>query len=60
MSPTAKKLALDPVARAFADAEEGLPLSDEDRAALLEATADPKWVRMSRGDAFERLVCDEE
>lgn len=44
MSPTAKKLALDPdpVARAFADAEEGLPLSDEDRAALLEATSQPK------------------
>ena len=60
MSPTAKKLAIDAVARAFEDADEGAPLSAEDRAALVDATADPKWVRMSRGDAFERLVCDDD
>jgi hypothetical protein len=60
MSPTAKKLATDPLARAFQEAEEGPALSDQDRAALAEAAADPKWVRMSRGEAFERLVCDED
>lgn len=60
MAPTAKKLATDPVTRAFEAADEGAPLSAEDRAALLEAAADPKWVRMSRGDAFERLVCDDD
>jgi len=59
MLPTAKKLASDSLARAFEDAEEGPPLSDEDRAALFEVTADPKWIRISRGDAFERLVCDD-
>jgi hypothetical protein len=60
MSPTAKKLASDSLARVFEEAEEGPSLSDEDRAALLEAAADPKWDRMSRGDAFERLVCDDD
>jgi hypothetical protein len=60
MSPTAKKLATDAVARAFQDADEGAPLSAEDRAALVEAATDPEWVRLSRGDAFERLVCDDE
>ena len=59
MSPTAKKLATDGAVRAFANAEEGLALGDDDRAALAEATADPKWIRMSRGEAFERLVCDD-
>ncbi len=60
MSPTAKKLAIDALARAFEEAEEGPALSDQDRAALAEVAADPKWVRMSRGDAFERLVCDDD
>jgi hypothetical protein len=60
MSPTAKKLATDHVVRAFAEAEEGPTLSDDDRAALTEAAANPKWVRMSRGEAFERLVCDDD
>jgi hypothetical protein len=60
MSPTAKKLSADSVARALEEAEDGPALSDEDRAALGEVVADPKWVRMSRGDAFERLVCDDE
>jgi hypothetical protein len=60
MSPTAKKLATDAVARAFKEADEAAPLSAEDRAALVEAAADPSWVRMSRGDAFERLVCDDD
>ncbi len=60
MSPTAKKVATgDPVARAFAEAEEAPPLTDEDRAALAEAVADPRWIRSSRGEAFERLVCEE-
>jgi hypothetical protein len=58
MSPTAKKLATDSLARAFDEAEAAPALSDEDRTALVEAAADPTWVRMSRGDAFERLVCD--
>ncbi len=61
MSPTAKKLATDSLVRAFSEeTDEGAPLSDEDRMALLEAAADPKWIRMSRGDAFEHLVCDDD
>ncbi len=60
MGPAAKKLSADAVAQAFAQADQGPPLSDDDRAALLEAAADPKWVRMSRGAAFERLVCDDD
>jgi hypothetical protein len=60
MTPPAKKLATDAIARAFDEAEEGLLLSHEDRAALDEAVADPKWIRMNRGEAFEHLVCDEE
>lgn len=60
MSPTAKKVATDSLARAFEEAKEGPPLTDDDRSALLEVATDPKWVRMSRGDAFERLVCDED
>jgi hypothetical protein len=60
MSPTAKKVnATDPVARAFEDAEDGPPLTDDDRAALAEAAGDPRWVRLGRGDAFERLVCED-
>ena len=60
MSPTAKKVTtIDPVAHAFEMAEEGPPLADADRAALAEAAADPRWVRMSRGEAFERLVCED-
>lgn len=60
MSPTAKKVTTtDPVARAFEEAEEGPPLTDDDRAALAEA-ADPRWVRLSRGEAFERLVCEDD
>ena len=60
MSPTPKKVTTaDPVARAFEDAEEAAPLTDEDRAALAEAVADPRWTRSSRGQAFERLVCEE-
>ena len=59
MSPTAKKVeATDPVLKAFEAAYEAPALSDDDRAALLEAAADPKWVRVSRGQAFERLVCE--
>lgn len=58
MAPTARKLATDPVARAFAAAEEGAPLADDDRVALADAIADPKWIRIGRGEAFERLVCD--
>lgn len=58
MVPTARKLPCDPVARAFAEAEEGSPLADDDRAALADATADPEWIRIGRGEAFERLVCD--
>ncbi len=34
-------------------------LSDQDRIALLEAAADPRWIRMGRGDAFEPLVYDD-
>ena len=60
MSPTAKKVPTDALARAFEEAEEGTALSDEDRAALQEAAADPTWVRMSRGDAFERIVCSDD
>jgi len=64
MSPTAKKLATDSLARAFDEADDGPALSpalsDEERAALGEAAADPRWVRMSRGDTFERLVCDDD
>ena len=60
MSPTAKKLATDSLARAFEEAHEGPALSNEDRAALAKAAADPNWVRMSRGDAFERLVCNDD
>src|SRR5262245_38791840 len=46
MAPTAKKLATDHLARAFEEAEEGPALSEEDRGALREAAADPKWTRM--------------
>jgi hypothetical protein len=46
--------------RAFEEAEEGLPVSEEDRAALTEAEADPRWIRLERGQAFERLVCENE
>lgn len=60
MSPTAKKVPANALARAFEEAEEGTALSDEDRAALSEASADPSWVRTSRGDAFERLVCNDD
>lgn len=60
MSPTAKKVATDSLARAFEEAEDGPELSDQDRAALAEAAADPRWVQLSRGDAFERLVCDDD
>ncbi|MBS2017657.1 MAG: hypothetical protein JST00_32560 [Deltaproteobacteria bacterium] len=59
MSPTAKKATTDPVARAFEAAEEGPPLTDDDRAALAEAAADPRWISLSRGEAFERLVCED-
>ena len=38
----------------------GTAISDEDRGALVEAAADPAWVRVSRGDAFERLVCSDD
>ncbi len=58
MSPTAKKVeTTDPVLKALEEAEEAPALSDDDRAALLEAAADPKWAHVSRGQAFERLVC---
>jgi hypothetical protein len=58
--PTAKKVSsADPVAKAMAEAEE-VALGDDEREALLEAVADPRWIRMSRGEAFERLVCDRE
>ncbi|MBX3225830.1 MAG: hypothetical protein KIT84_30365 [Labilithrix sp.] len=60
MSPTVKKLATDALARAFDEAEDGPPLSEEDRAALREAVADPKWIRMSRGEAFEHIVCSDD
>jgi len=60
MSPTAKKVPADALVRVFEVAEEGTALSDEDRAALQEAAADPAWVRMGRGDAFERLVCNDD
>jgi hypothetical protein len=57
--PTPKKASsADAVAKAFAEAGDEVPLGDEDRDALLEAAADPRWIRMSRGDAFERLVCE--
>lgn len=60
MSPTAKKVTVtDAAARAFEDAEEGPPLTDDERAALAEAAEDPRWVRLRRGDAFERLVCED-
>lgn len=59
MSPTVKKLAADSLARYFAEAEEAPAISEEDRAALAEAAADPEWLRVSRGD-FERLVCDDD
>jgi hypothetical protein len=59
MSPTDKKVATtDPVLLAFEQADQAPPLSDEDRDALVEAAADPRWVRMGRGEAFERLVCE--
>ncbi len=59
MPPTAKKTPpRDAVSLAFASAEEGPALADEDRAALAEAARDPRWTRVSRGDAFERLACD--
>jgi hypothetical protein len=45
------------VLRALEEAEEAPALSNDDRAALLEAAADPKWAHVSRGQAFERLVC---
>jgi len=60
MSPTAKKLEPASLSRVFEAAEESTALSENDRAALREAAADPRWIRMSRGDAFERLVCDDE
>lgn len=60
MSPTAKKItATDAVVRAFEEAEDAPPLMDDDRAALVDAARDPRWVRLRRGDAFERLVCED-
>jgi hypothetical protein len=60
MLPTAKKVtATDPVALAFEAAEDAPPLTEEDRDALVEAARDPRWVRLGRGDAFERLVCED-
>jgi len=50
----------DALARALDKAQEGPALSNQDRTALAEAAADPNWVRMSRGDAFERLVCNDD
>ena len=58
LEPTAKKLTVVPLDQIFENAEESPALTDEDRAALCEAGDDPRWTRMSRGDAFERLVCD--
>jgi len=59
MLPITKKVATaDPVLRAFNDAPVGSSLSDDDRVALEEAVADPQWIRMNRGEAFERLVCE--
>jgi hypothetical protein len=62
MSVPAKKrrVTSNAVAHAFAAAKEGPPLDEKERATLREAMADPKWIRMSRGEAFERLVCDDD
>lgn len=56
MSPTANKLASNSLASVFDEAEEGPSLSDEDRAALLEAAADPEWgISVDWGRAWSLL-----
>lgn len=62
MTPTAKRKVPDAeaVERAFAAAEPGPLLSEEDRDALREAAEDPRWIRMDHGAAFERLVCGDD
>lgn len=57
MSP---KRVTDAALRAFSDAEDGPALSEEQRAALREAVDSPNWLRLSRDEAFERLVCDDD
>ena len=54
MSPSAKKVtATDAVVRAFEEAEDAPPLTDDDRAVLVDAARDPRWVRLRRGDSLD-------